>query len=39
VSDLRESRETIVGWLFAAALGDRQTPGVVVIGPENYQKE
>jgi uncharacterized protein len=35
-----ESRdETIVGWLFPAEFGDRPAPGVVIIGPENYQKE
>src|SRR4029453_14898672 len=31
--------ETIVGWLFPAAFGDRPAPAVVIIGPENYQKE
>jgi uncharacterized protein len=31
--------ETIVGWLFPAAFGDRPAPGVVIIGPESYQKE
>jgi uncharacterized protein len=31
--------ETIVGWLFPAEFGDRPAPGVVIIGPENYQKE
>jgi uncharacterized protein len=31
--------ETIVGWLFPATFRDRAAPGVVIIGPENYQKE
>jgi uncharacterized protein len=31
--------ETIVGRLFRAAFGDGPAPGVVIIGPENYQKE
>jgi uncharacterized protein len=31
--------ETIVGWLFPAAFGDGPAPGVVIIGPETYQKE
>jgi uncharacterized protein len=31
--------ETLVGWLFPAAFGDGPAPGVVIIGPENYQKE
>jgi fermentation-respiration switch protein FrsA (DUF1100 family) len=31
--------DTIVGWLFPAAFGDRPAPGVVIIGPETYQKE
>jgi uncharacterized protein len=35
-----ESRgETIVGRLFRAEFGDAPAPGVVIIGPENYQKE
>jgi uncharacterized protein len=31
--------ETIVGRLFPAAFGNGPTPAVVIIGPENYQKE
>src|SRR5262245_25302956 len=31
--------DTIVGWLFPAAWGDGPAPGVVIIGPETYQKE
>jgi dienelactone hydrolase/ketosteroid isomerase-like protein len=31
--------ETIVGRLFSAAYGEGPAPGVVIIGPENYQKE
>jgi fermentation-respiration switch protein FrsA (DUF1100 family) len=31
--------ETIVGRLFPAAFGDGPAPAVVVIGPENFQKE
>lgn len=31
--------ETIVGWFYPAAFGDGPAPGVVIIGPENYQKE
>lgn len=31
--------ETIIGQLFPAAFGDGPAPGVVIIGPENYQKE
>jgi fermentation-respiration switch protein FrsA (DUF1100 family) len=30
---------TIVGWLFPAAFGEGPSPAVVIIGPENYQKE
>jgi uncharacterized protein len=31
--------DTIVGALFPAAFGQRPAPAVVVMGPENYQKE
>ena len=31
--------EAIVGRLFDASFGERRRPGVVVIGPMNYQKE
>jgi uncharacterized protein len=31
--------ETIVGRLSPAAFGDGPAPGVVIIGPENYQKD
>jgi fermentation-respiration switch protein FrsA (DUF1100 family) len=37
--EFKSHGERIVGRLFPAAFGTRPAPAVVIIGPENYQKE